>query len=494
MKERSYIAIDLKSFYASVECVERNLDPLDTCLVVADSSRTPKTICLAVSPALKSFGTGGRPRLFEVNQIIRNINLRRGKRGKSFSAKELSQNLDLAIDFLIAPPQMQLYIDYSRRIYEIYLRFIAPEDIHVYSIDEVFIDVTSYLEIYKLSPHELAMKIIRTVLRETGVTATAGIGTNLYLSKIAMDIMAKKMQPDKDGVRISELDELEYRRELWDHRPLTDFWRVGRGLAKSLAQYNIFTMGDIARQSILNEDLLYRLFGVNAELLIDHAWGWEPVTLKDVKEYKPEVKSMSSGQVLQEPYTAEKARIIAQEMADAVSYDLIEKGLVTDQVVLTIGYDVESLKDSYIKSRFKGNIKKDFYGRPVPEHSHGTINLDFPTSSGTILMRKTGELFDRIVNPILLIRRLNLSINHLLEEFEINKEKYALQPDLFGFEETNIKAREVLEKETRREKRRQQAFLNLRKKYGKNVMLRGLNFSEGATQKDRNKQIGGHKA
>lgn len=491
---RVYIAIDLKSFYASVECVERGLDPLDTCLVVADPSRTEKTICLAVSPALKAYGTGGRPRLFEVTQKIRDINLRRGRKGKSISATELNRDSNLKVDFIIAPPRMQLYIDYSSRIYDIYLKFIAPEDVHIYSIDEVFIDATSYLSTYKMSAHELAISIIRDVLKETGITATVGIGTNLYLSKVAMDIVAKKMPPDSDGVRIAELDEISYRKELWEHRPLTDFWRVGRGYAKNLAQYNIFTMGDIARISLENENLLYNLFGVNAELLIDHAWGWEPVTMEQVKAYRPETKSMSSGQVLQEPYDAEKARIVVLEMADDISYDLIEKCLVTDQLVLTIGYDVESLKNKAIRSKYSGNIKKDFYGREVPVHSHGTINLDRPSSSSKILVEKIGELYDRIINPNLLIRRITISINHLIDEKSIDRQKYASQLDLFSDYDEIKRKNEFRKKELTKERKMQEASLGLRKKYGKNVVLRGLNYSEGATQKQRNRQIGGHQA
>ncbi|MCH5234626.1 MAG: DNA methylase [Muribaculaceae bacterium] len=489
-----YIAIDLKSFYASVECIERGLDPLDTCLVVADPTRTEKTICLAVSPALKAYGTGGRPRLFEVSQRIRDVNFERGKAGKSYSAKVLNNHPEFEVDYLVAPPRMQLYIDYSSRIYDIYQNFIAPDDIHVYSIDEVFIDVTSYLSTYKMSAHELAMTIIRAVLKETGITATAGIGTNLYLSKIAMDIVAKKMKPDKDGVRIAELDEMRYRKELWDHRPLTDFWRVGRGYAKNLAQYNIFTMGDIALCSIKNEELLYRLFGVNAELLIDHAWGWEPVTMRDIKSYQPDTKSMSSGQVLQEPYTAENARTVVLEMADSISFDLLEQGIVTDQLVLTIGYDVESLTNNSIRSKYKGQIKKDYYGRNVPVHSHGTINIDHPTSSSKILIEKAGELYDRIVNDNLLIRRLTLSINHLIEEDKINKQKYAFQLDLFSDYEKSLKHQEQEKRALAKERCQQEALLHLRKKFGKNVVLRGLNYCEGATQKNRNQQIGGHKA
>lgn len=494
LDQRKYIAIDLKSFYASVECIERGLDPLDTCLVVADPTRTEKTICLAVSPALKAYGTGGRPRLFEVVQKIKEVNYTRGRLGKSYSAKILNQNPDIAIDYLVASPQMQLYIDYSSRIFDIYQNFIAPEDIHVYSIDEVLIEVTPYLDIYQMSAHDLAMTIIRKVLKETGITATAGIGTNLYLAKIAMDIVAKKMKPDSDGVRIAELDEMSYRKELWNHKPLTDFWRIGPGLAKSLAQYNILTMGDIARCSIKNENLLYKLFGINAELLIDHAWGWEPVTMAEIKSYRPDTKSMSSGQVLQEPYTAEKARVVVLEMADSVSFDLIEQKVVTDQIVLTIGYDVESLTNEVIRSKYKGKIKRDHYGRNVPVHSHGTINIDRPTSSSRILIDKVAELYDRIVNPNLLIRRLTLSINHLIHENKLNKQKYVVQPDLFSDYKAIRQEKEEQERILIKERHQQEALLHLRKKFGKNVVLRGLNYAEGATQKERNKQIGGHKA
>lgn len=492
--KRQYIAIDLKSFYASVECIERGLDPLDTCLVVADASRTDKTICLAVSPALKAYGTGGRPRLFEVVQKVREVNKNRGTKGRSYSARILNSNNDFAVDYVVASPRMQLYIDYSTRIYNVYLSFIAPEDIHVYSIDEVFIDATAYLDTYRTSAHELAMTIIRTVLKETGITATAGIGTNLYLSKVAMDIMAKKMRPDKDGVRVAQLDEMTYRRELWDHYPLTDFWRVGRGIANSLAQHNIFTMGDIARQSVVNENLLYKLFGVNAELLIDHAWGWEPVTMAQVKSYRPETKSMSSGQVLQEPYTVTKARTVVIEMADSVSFDLIEQGVMTDQIVLTIGYDVTSLTDEGIRSKYRGKIKKDYYGRNVPQHSHGTVNLEEYTSSSKILTEKVAELYDSIVNPQLLVRRLTLSINHLIDESATAQLAKPRQLDLFTDYEELKRQKDKKAKELAAERRRQEALLCLRKKFGKNVVLKGLNYDEGATQKDRNRQIGGHKA
>lgn len=386
-----YIAIDLKSFYASVECMERGLDPLDTCLVVADPSRTEKTICLAVSPALKSYGIGGRLRLFEVAQRVSEVNRQRGRSGKSHSKKELDAHKELAVDYLVAQPRMAHYIRYSIRIYKIYLRHIAPEDIHVYSIDEVFMDVTSYLKNYRMTAHELAMKIIREVLVETGITATAGIGTNLYLSKVAMDIVAKKMPADKDGVRIAELDEMTYRRLLWEHTPLTDFWRVCRGIAARLAAYGILTMGDIARCSVEHEDLLYKLFGVNAELLIDHAWGWEPVTMDMIKAYRPETSSISSGQVLQSPYTSAKARNVVLEMADSLSLDLVDKKLVTDQLVLTVGYDTESLTDKDIREKYQGKVSTDRYGRQVPAHAHETVNMERPTSSGKSLRRKLAD-------------------------------------------------------------------------------------------------------
>lgn len=491
--DRQYIAIDLKSFYASVECVERGLDPLDTCLVVADESRTQKTICLAVSPALKAYGTGGRPRLFEVMQKVNEANIYRGSAGKSYSAKVLKEHPELAVDFVIATPRMSHYIDFSTRIYEVYLRFVAPEDIHVYSIDEVLIDATEYLKLYNLTAHDLAMKMIRTVLKETGITATAGIGTNLYLSKIAMDIKAKKMAPDSDGVRIAQLDEMSYRREMWGHTPLTDFWRVGPGIARTLAVNGMFTMGDVARKSLTDENLLYKLFGVNAELLIDHAWGWEPVTMAQVKAYRPESKSISSGQVLQSPYTSDKAKTVALEMADSVSYDLLEKGLLTNQLVLTIGYDVESLTNNDIASQYHGGIHIDRFGRKVPTHSHGTINIDPPTSSAGVLVDKVGELYDRIVNPELLVRRLNLSLNHLVSENESKNKPQVRQLDLFTDYDALKKADEAEKEKRDKERRQQEAILQLRHKYGNNVILKGLNFADGATQKDRNNQIGGHR-
>lgn len=490
--ERQYIAIDLKSFYASVECVERGLDPLDTCLVVADASRTDKTICLAVSPALKVYGTGGRPRLFEVVQKVREANYRRGRQGKSYSKTVLEAHPEIAIDYLVAPPRMAHYIRYSTRIYQVYLRYVAPEDIHVYSIDEVIMDVTSYLVTYGTTAHQLAMKMIREVLSETGITATAGIGTNMYLCKIAMDIVAKKMPPDKDGVRIAELDEMSYRRLLWDHQPLTDFWRVGRGIANKLAPYGIRTMGDIARCSIDHEDLLYRLFGVNAELLIDHAWGWEPVTMDHVKAYRLEARSISSGQVLTCAYTAAQARNVVLEMADSVSLELIDKRLVTDQLVLTVGYDVESLTNPEIRAKYNGKIKSDMYGRQVPVHAHGTINLECPTSSDRILIGKVAELYDRIINRDLLVRRLTLAINHLVQEETLITEPRSTQLDLFSDYEELKRQQKAKADDLAKQRRRQEAVLKIKKKFGKNAILKGLNYNDGATQRDRNQQIGGH--
>ncbi len=490
--QRQYLAIDLKSFYASVECVERKLDPLDTCLVVADASRTEKTICLAVSPALKEYGTGGRPRLFEVVQKVREANYRRGRNGRSYSKAVLDSHSDIAVDYIVAPPRMAYYIEYSTRIYEIYLRYIAPEDIHVYSIDEVIMDVTNYLRTYKMTAHELAVKMIREVLSETGITATAGIGTNMYLCKIAMDIVAKKMLADKDGVRIAELDEMSYRRQLWEHTPLTDFWRVGRGIANRLAKYGILTMGDIAQCSLTNEDFLYELFGVNAELLIDHAWGWEPVTMDYVKSYRPEAKSLSSGQVLTCAYTSAQARNVVLEMADSVSLELIDKRLVTDQLVLTIGYDIESLTNPEIRAKYHGKITTDHYGRQVPVHAHGTINIDRHTSSGKILIEKVAELYDRIINPDLLVRRLTLSINHLISEDNIKDKPKTVQLDLFTDYDELKRQKEIEEAELSKERRRQEAVLKIKKMFGKNAILKGLNYTDGATQRDRNQQIGGH--
>lgn len=489
---RQYIAIDLKSFYASVECVERGVDPLDTLLVVADESRTEKTICLAVSPALKAYGTGGRPRLFEVVQKVREVNRTKRSPASSTSAQVLAANPDLKVGYIVAPPRMAHYIDYSTRIYNIYLRYIAPEDIHVYSIDEVFIDATAYLRTYRMTTHELAIKMIREVLNETGITATAGIGTNLYLAKIAMDIVAKKMQPDKDGVRIAELDEMSYRRELWTHEPLTDFWRIGRGTADRLARFGIYTMGDIALMSHRNENWLYKQFGVNAELLIDHAWGWEPVTLDYIKAYEPETHSLCSGQVLTEPYSIGKARVVAMEMADALSLDLVEKRLCSSQIVLQVGYDVESLTNPEIREKYHGRVHIDRYGRQVPEHSHGTVNLPRPTSSGSIITSKVEELFNRIIKPGLLVRRLTITVNKLIAESEIS-DSPTIQLELFDDVEAQTLRHAAVSKALARERRRQEAELNIKKRFGKNAILKGLNYAEGATQRSRNGQIGGHR-
>ena len=502
MKVSSYIAIDLKSFFASVECVERGLNPLTTNLVVADVSRTDKTICLAVSPSLKAYGIGGRARLFEVIQRLREVNNERSYKapgfrltGKSWKDEELKAHADWEVDYIAAPPRMTKYIEYSTRIYQIYLKYIAPEDIHVYSIDEVFMDVTAYLSTYRMTAHELAMTMIRDVLKSTGITATAGIGTNLYLCKIAMDIMAKKAPADKDGVRIAELDEMSYREQLWDYTPITKFWRVGKGIAEKLAQYGMYTMGDVALCSVQREELLYKLFGVNAELLIDHAWGWEPVTMEYVKAYRPETNSLSSGQVLTEPYTFQKARVVVQEMADAMALDLVSKRLVTDQMVLTVGYDIESLTNPEIRATYQGAVTTDHYGRQVPKHAHGTANLGKHTSSGKQLMEAVTSLYDRIVNPRLLIRRLTLAVNHVIrEECAGTSNAAPVQLDLFTDYEA-LKAQQKAEEDAQaKERRMQETLLNIKNKFGKNSILRGLNFEEGATAIERNKQIGGHKA
>ena len=499
MSERQYIAIDLKSFYASVECVERGLNPLSTHLVVADKSRTDKTICLAVSPSLKAYGIAGRARLFEVVQRVRAINYERLSKagwkfkGKSFLADELEQHPDWELDYIAAPPQMAHYMEVSARIYEIYLKYIAPEDIQVYSIDEVFIDATAYLSTYKMTAHELAKRMIQDVLRTTGITATAGIGTNLYLCKVAMDIVAKHIPADEYGVRIGELDEMSYRQKLWNHKPLTSFWRVGHGIAERLAPYGIDTMGKIARVSLENEELLYRLFGVNAELLIDHAWGWEPCTLDYVKAYKPENNSFSSGQVLTSPYDKKKARVVIQEMAEAVALNLVEKRLVTDQLVLTVGYDVESLTNPAIRGKYDGPVSIDHYGRKVPKHAHGTSNLGTYTSSTAIISESVTALFDQIVHPDLLIRRLNITTNHVVDENSIKQDE-PQQLDLFtDYEEVN-RLRKEEEAARNKERRLQETQISIKRRYGKNAILRGLNFDEGATAKERNRQIGGHKA
>ena len=504
---RYYIAIDLKSFYASVECRDRGLDPLTTNLVVADKSRTSKTICLAVSPSLKAYGIGGRARLFEVEQTVAKVNALRRKHapqsrltGRSSDDGIVRKDPSVALDYIVAPPKMAHYMEYSTRIYNIYLQYFAPEDMHVYSIDEVMIDVTSYLDTYGMSPRQLAGTVMHKINDETGITATAGIGTNLYLCKIAMDIVAKHVKPDEDGVRIGELDEITYRKLLWAHRPLTDFWRVGPGYAKKLETYGLYTMGDIARCSLgkpgeyYNEDLLYKLFGINAELLIDHAWGWEPCRMADVKAYKPETNSICSGQVLQCPYTSDKARLVVQEMADMMALDLVDKGMVTDQLVLTVGYDIDNLTDPKIRKSYKGPVTTDRYGRKVPKHAHGTQNLKMPTSSSLQLMAAAEELYDRIINKHLLVRRITLTANRVVVENSVKKQDTFEQMDLF----TDYAKREAEEKkeqqELEKEKRLQRAMLDIKKKYGKNAVLKGMNLQEGATARNRNGQIGGHRA
>lgn len=507
MNARSYIAIDLKSFYASVECIERGLDPLTTNLVVADASRTQKTICLAVSPSLKAYGISGRARLFEVVQRVKEINEARLRKapGRAFSGKswcdtKIKSSPSISLDYIAAPPRMAYYIEYSTRIYNIYLKYIAPEDIHVYSIDEVFIDATNYLNTYKLSARELAAKIILDVLNTTGVTATAGIGTNLYLSKVAMDIRAKRIPADQNGVQVAELDEMSYRRLLWSHRPLTDFWRIGRGYANKLEANGLFTMGDIARCSLgkpsdfYNEDLLYRMFGINAELLIDHAWGWEPCTLADLKAYKPSSNSIGSGQVLHCAYTFDKAKLIAREMTDLLVLDLVDKRLVTDQLVLTVGYDIENLQNPKIKNAYHGPITADHYGRTKPKSAHGSINLGRQTSSTKLILDAVTELFDRIVDKNLLVRRVNVTANHVVDEATVQGTDTFEQLDLFT-DYAAMQAQEAeQEAELAREKRVQKALLEIKKKHGKNAILKGMNLEDGATTVNRNKQIGGHKA
>lgn len=507
MKNRTYIAIDLKSFYASVECIERGLDPLTTNLVVADASRTEKTICLAVSPSLKAYGIPGRARLFEVVQKVKEVNALRLRKapgrvfsGASFNDIELKFSPDIALDYIAAPPRMALYIEYSTQIYNIYLKYIAPEDIHVYSIDEVFIDATNYLNTYNLSARELATKMIMDVIKTTGITATAGIGTNLYLCKVAMDIQAKHTAADQNGVRIAELNEISYRHLLWSHRPLKDFWRVGKGYAKKLEEKGLFTMGDIARCSLgkvtdyYNEDLLYKLFGINAELLIDHAWGWELCTIADIKAYKPSTNSIGSGQVLQSAYTFDKAKLIVREMTDLLVLDLVYKRLKTDQLVLTVGYDIENLTNPKIKKSYHGSTTTDHYGRTVPKSAHGTTNLDKSTSSTKLIMDAVTELFERIVDKNLLVRRVNITANHVVDEAITQEKDNFEQLDLFtDYKTVNVKKEEE-EAELAREKRMQKAMLQIKKKYGKNAVLKGMNLEEGATTLDRNKQIGGHKA
>lgn len=543
---KTYISIDLKSFYASVECMERGLDPLNTNLVVADASRTQKTICLAVSPSLKAYGIPGRARLFEVEQKVKEANARRQTRapknildGKSVFATELNENPCLAIDYIAAKPRMALYMSKSTQIYDVYLRYIAPEDIYAYSVDEVFIDASGYLKPYGLNAHDFARLLVREVFKETGITATAGIGPNLYLCKIAMDIGAKHTEADDDGVRIAELDEYSYRRLLWDHRPITDFWRVGRGYAKKLAKKSIFTMGDIARCSLgtssdyYNEDLLYKMFGVNAELLIDHAWGYEPCTLAEVKSYRPQRKSLVSGQVLQNAYTYEKTRIVVREMMELLALDLVDKGLLTNQIVLTVGYDIENLSDPERRKAYKGEITVDGYGREIPKHAHGTGNLPFSTASTRLTTDCVLEVFDRVVDESLLTRRISITVNNLVLESEYKRESEvaSAEPEqismfdmLAGGDDSQAPERVSSKEATayseqdkpnstmvaesilgstgndndedalEKEKQVQEAMLKIKKRFGKNAILKGTNLQEGATAKERNAQIGGHKA
>ena len=498
-KQRTFIAIDLKSFYASVECVERGLDPLRTNLVVADLSRTEKTICLAVTPSLKAYGIGGRARLFEVVQRVREVNMERLCfspegifRGRSCDDTALQRDLSLELDYIVAPPHMNLYIDYSMRIFKIYLRHIAPEDIFAYSVDEVFIDATNYLDVRKLTPRQLATTMVRDVLRETGITATAGIGTNVYLSKVAMDIVAKHAEPDEFGVRIAELDEMSYRRQLWSHRPLSDFWQVGRATRRKLEANGMMTMGDVARRSLTDEGWFFRTFGIHAELLIDHAWGWEPVLLKHVHGHKPKNSSLSSGQVLKEPYTAAKARIVAREMADGMGIRLMRKGLESSQLVLAVAYDSSFLNGDSADS-YSGEVALDYYGRMAPVPAHGSINLPHPTNSSQILADAVVRLFDKIVDPALLVRRINIAVAGV-KPVGADAATGSVQLGLFDNQEELEQQRQQREAEKERDARLQRATLSIKERFGGNAILRGTSFEEGATARERNNQIGGHKA
>lgn len=497
-ENRTYIAIDLKSFYASVECAERNLNPLTTNLVVADKSRTEKTICLAVSPSLKAYGISGRARLFEVVQRVKEINYQRRSAlpnrkftGKSFVSTELAEYPSYEVDYIVAQPQMAKYMQISNKIYQIYLRHIAPEDMHIYSVDEVFIDATNYLKSYHLTAHQLAMRLIKDVLAETGITATAGIGTNMFLCKVAMDILAKKMPADEDGVRIAELDEMSFRRTMWTHTPLTDFWRIGHGIAARLEGMGIKTMGDIAEMSINNEEMLYKAFGVNAELIIDHAWGYEPTLISDIKAYRPSSNSLSMGQVLSQPYSADKGNLIVREMSELLSLDLVGKDLVTDQIVLNVGYDT-----SGVPSDYHGEMVQDHYGRKMPKSSHGSVNLDRKTSSTRLIMQAAVELYNRIVDDRLLIRRINIAASRVIprQYAEQEQAQASEQLDLFTDYEAESARREQEEKALEKEHNVQQAHLEIKRKFGKNAVLKGMNLEQGGTTIERNGQVGGHKA
>ena len=494
-EQHIYIAIDLKSFYASVECQERGLNPLTTNLVVADSSRTEKTICLAVSPSLKAYGISGRARLYEVVQKVKEINIERRRlapnntfTGTSYDDIALKKNRDLELTYIVAPPRMAYYMKYSTNIYNIYLKWFSEEDIYVYSIDEVFIDVTKYLKTYKMKAKDLATKVVQDVYSKTGITATAGIGTNMYLCKIAMDIVAKHAKPNENGVRIAGLDEMLYRKLLWNHRPLTDFWRIGKGYATKLEKNRIFTMGDVARTSIKNEELLYKLFGINAELLIDHAWGYEPTTIKDIKAYKPQTNSISSGQVLHCPYNYEDTKLIVKEMTELLTLDLVEKRLVTNQIVLTVGYDIENLTNPAIKASYRGEITIDRYGRKTPKHAHGTINLDHRTSSTKTITKAVMELYERIINKNLLTRRIYVVANNVVDQETVEKEQLYEQIDFFE----DYKKKEKESKNEELERNLQNAMINIKRRYGKNAILKGMNLQEAGTTIDRNSQIGGH--
>ena len=499
--DAAYIAIDLKSFFASVECVDRQLDPLTTNLVVADAARTEKTICLAVTPALKAHGISGRARLFEVVERVRQINATRtlsapgGKlTGRSCFAPELEKDPSLAVDYLVAPPRMARYIEMSTKIYGIYLKYIAPEDMHIYSIDEVFIDATAYLRTYGTTARELAMRIIRDVFTQTGITATAGIGTNLYLCKIAMDIVAKHARPDKNGVRIAELDEMTYKRLLWSHRPLTDFWRVGPGYARKLEANGMYTMGDIALRSECDEEWFYRTFGINAGLLIDHAWGIEPCRISDIKSYRPASSSISSGQVLHSPYDTAHTRIIVREMTEELVLDLLEKRLVTDRICLSIGYDRTCLEDEELRKVYRGPVAIDRYGRRVPKPAQGTVPLGRQTASLRLIMAQMLALFDRIVDPRLLVRRVNVTAAGILPQSMAGTDTRPEQLDLFSDPEERQRQEEEEQAMLEREQRQQQAILSIRERYGKNAILKGTNYLDGATSRDRHRQIGGHQA
>ena len=496
---RIYTCIDLKSFYASVECVERKLNPLTTNLVVADNSRTEKTICLAVTPSLKQYGLSGRSRLYEVVEKVNEINKNRGYKikgnfkGKSYDDNELKNDPYLKLDYIIAPPRMKYYMKYSTKIYNIYLKYLAPEDIYVYSIDEVFCDITNYLNMYKVKPIELVTKMIQDVYKTTGITATAGLGTNMYLAKIAMDIVAKHVPANEQGVRIAGLNQLNYRKMLWDHKPLTDFWRIGKGIAKRLEDNGMHTMGDVALCSIQNEDKLFKLFGVNAELLIDHAWGWEPCTIKNVKMYKPTTTSLSSGQVLHEPYNYEKTKLIVKEMIELLTLDMVAKKYVTDQIVLDMGYDISNLTDPNISRIYDGDITTDHYGRNIPKSAHGTIRIDHQTSSTKIITDHIIKLYERIVNPLLLIRRVNICVCNLENEDKVKDKKIFKQFDLFSNIEEESKQKEQELEDEEKERQIQRTILNIKDKYGKNAILKGMNLEEGATTIERNGQVGGHK-